>query len=201
MSSLLSLKSSDSKLASSLIARALFDYPLFCHLIRDPQQRKQLLPILTGYLVRAGVLYGEVNITSPKMKGVAVWMPPKTHISTLELLFQVGVITCPLRLGLKAFQGVWHYVQHVERLCQRYLNSDYWYLQVISVDSPHQKQGYGKSLIKPMLKRFSKQKIPCCLDTEEESNVAYYQQYGFQVIDANTIAGTNNTCWFMVKEP
>ncbi len=201
MSSLLRLNYSDSQLASKLIARALYDYPLFRYLIPDPQQRKQRLPILTGYLVRAGVLYGEVYITSTKMEGIAVWLPPNTDVSILELLFRVGVITCPFKLGLKAFQGVWNYVQHIESICQRHINGDYWYLQVISVDSTYQKQGYGRCLIEPMLTRFSQQKIPCCLDTEEESNVTYYQQYGFEVIEASTIAGTNNICWFMVKEP
>jgi ribosomal protein S18 acetylase RimI-like enzyme len=201
MTSLIRLSSSDTNLASNLIARTLYNYPLFRSLIPDPQQRKKHLPLLTGYLVRAGMLYGETYITSPKMEGIAVWLPPNTDISIVELLFRVGIITCPFRLGLKAFQGIWNYRQHIEELCQRHLNGDYWYLQVIGVDSPYQKQGYGRCLIEPMLARFSEQKIPCCLDTEEENNVTYYKRYGFQVVEASTIAGTNNICWFMVKEP
>lgn len=201
MSSLIRLSSSDTKLASNLIARALYDYPLFRYLIPDPQQRKKRLPVLTGYLVRVGVLYGEVYMTSTKMEGVAVWLPPNTDISILNLLFRVGIIACPFKLGLKAFQGVWSYVQHIEKLGQDHINGSYWYLQVISVDSPYQKQGYGRCLIEPMLRQFSEQKIPCCLDTEEENNVTYYERYGFQVVEASKIPGTNNICWFMVKKP
>jgi ribosomal protein S18 acetylase RimI-like enzyme len=201
MSSLIRLNWSDTKLASYLLARALYNYPLFGYFIPDPQQRKKRLPVLTGYLVRAGMLYGYVYITSPQMEGVAVWMPPKTNISSLELLFRVGVITAPVRLGFKAFQGIWKTMQHIEELCQRHINGDYWYLQVISVDSPDQKQGYGRALIEPMLARFSEQNLPCCLDTEEENNVIYYERYGFQVVEASIIPGTNNVCWFMVKQP
>ena len=47
MSSLIRLSSSDTKLASNLIARALYDYPLFRYLIPDPQQRKKRLPVLS----------------------------------------------------------------------------------------------------------------------------------------------------------
>ena len=201
MSSLLRLSPSDTLLVSNLIARALYDYPLFRYLIPDPQQRTKRLPVLTSYLVRVGMLYGYVYITSPNLEGVAVWLPPNTDVSIFQLLFRVGVITCPFKLGLKPFQGIWNYIQHIETVCQRYLKDDYWYLQVISVDSPYQKQGYGRRLIEPMLARFSQQNLPCCLDTEEESNVNYYSRYGFQVVEASIIPGTNNTCWFMVKQP
>ena len=201
MPSLLRLKPSETKKASHLLARALYDYPLFCSLLPDPQQRTQHLPILTGYLVRAGMLYGSVYTTSPNMEGVAVWLPPQTKVSLLELLFRVGVITCPYHFGFKAFQGIWNYVQHIEDISQRYINGDYWYLQVIGIDYPYQRQGYGQHLIRPMLAQFSQQQIPCCLDTEEESTVNYYQRYGFKVVDASPIPGTNNTCWFMLKEP
>ncbi|MGH2412533.1 MAG: GNAT family N-acetyltransferase [Microcystaceae cyanobacterium] len=201
MSSLIRLSSSETQLASNVIARALYNYPLFRSLMPDPQQRKNRLPLLTGYLVRAGMLYGEAYTTSAKMEGVAVWLAPNTDISVLELLFRVGLIACPLTLGLKVFQGAWNYVQHIEKLSQRHLSGSSWYLQVIGVTPAYQKQGYGRSLIEPMLARFREQKIPCCLDTEEENNVAYYERYGFEVVEASTIAGTNNVCWFMVKEP
>ena len=201
MSPLLRLEPSDAKLASNLIARTLFNYPLFCYLIPDAQQRTKRLSVLTGYLVRVGILYGEVYITSEKMEGIAVWLPPKTNVAIFDLLFRVGVITCPFKLGFKAFKGIWSYVQHIETVCQNRLQTDYWYLQVIGVDSPYQKQGYGRSLIEPMLARFSAQNLPCCLDTEEESNVAYYERYGFEVIETSIIPGTNNTCWIMVKQP
>lgn len=198
---LLRLSPSDTQLASNLIARALHDYPLFRYLIPDARQRTKRLPMLTGYLVRVGILYGEVHITSPNLEGVAVWLPPNTDVSILQLLFRVGVITCPFKLGVKSFQGIWNYKQHIEALEKRHAIGTHWYLQVISVDSPYQRQGYGKSLIEPMLARFSQQNLPCYLDTEEENNVAYYQQFDFQVVEASMIPGTNNTCWFMVKQP
>ncbi len=201
MSSLLRLSPSDTQLASNIIARALYDYPLFRYLIPESEPRTKRLPALTNYLVRVGMLYGYVYITSPNLEEVAVWLPPNTDVLIFQLLFRVGVITCPFKLGVKPFQGIWNYVQHIEDLCQRHLQGDYWYLQVISVDSPYQKQGYGRSLIEPMLARFSRQNLPCCLDTEEESNVTYYQRYGFQVVEASIISKTDNTCWFMVKQP
>ncbi len=201
MSSLLRLSRSNIQLASNLIARALYDYPLFRYLISDPEQRRKRLPVLTGYLVRVGMLYGEVYTTSPNLEGVAVWLPPKTNVSIFQLLFRVGVITCPFKLGIKPFQGIWNYMQHIEAVEKRNAIDNRWYLQVISVDSPYQKQSYGRSLIEPMLARFSQQNLPCCLDTEEEHNVIYYERYGFEVVEASIIPGTNNTCWFMVKQP
>jgi ribosomal protein S18 acetylase RimI-like enzyme len=195
------LSPSDTLSASNLIARALCDYPLFRYLILDSQQRKARLPALTNYLVRAGILYGEVYITSPNMEGVAVWLPPNTNVSIFELLFRVGVITCPFKLGIKAFQGIWNYIQHIEAFEKRNAIANYWYLQVISIDPPYQRQGYGKSLIEPMLSRFSEQNISCYLDTEEENNVAYYEKYGFEVVETGIIPRKNNTCWIMVKKP
>ncbi len=124
MSSLLRLAPSDSKLASNLLARTLHDYPLFRYFIPDVQQRTKRLSVLTSYLVKVGMLYGEVYITLPKIEGVAVWLPPKTDVAIFDLLFRVGVITCPFRLGFRAFKGIWSYVQHIETVCQRHLQSD-----------------------------------------------------------------------------
>ena len=201
MSPLLRLSTADKDLASNLIARALYDYPLFRYLIPDDRQRTKRLPILTGYLVRVGLLYGEVYITSPNLEGVAVWLPPKLNLNLVDLLFRIGIVTCPFKLGFKAFNNILSYISHVETVCQTQLSTDYWYLQVISVDLAYQKQCYGKRLIEPMLAKFKAQNLPCCLDTEEESSVAYYERYGFEVIDESPIAGTNSNCWIMVKYP
>jgi hypothetical protein len=45
-----------------------------------------------------------------------------------------------------------------------------------------------------------REQLPCCLDTENEVNVPMYEHFGFRVLEASPIPGTDRTVWLMFRE-
>jgi ribosomal protein S18 acetylase RimI-like enzyme len=58
--------------------------------------------------------------------------------------------------------------------------SDY-YLFILAVDPKFQKQGFASELIRPMLKKFDKNKLTCSLDTTDSDNIKMYEHFGFEL--------------------
>ena len=69
-----------------------------------------------------------------------------------------------------------------------------------ATDPLFQGRGVGKSLVGPMLERADGVGVPTYLETQKESNLAYYQRFGFNVIDEFSV----DECppvWTMQREP
>jgi ribosomal protein S18 acetylase RimI-like enzyme len=76
----------------------------------------------------------------------------------------------------------------------------YWYLLVVGVDPAFQARGIGGRLIAPVLHRADEQGLPCYLETETESNVAFYQRRGFVVVAEKDVPGYHFHIWLMLRE-
>jgi ribosomal protein S18 acetylase RimI-like enzyme len=184
MGELFRLTHADLKPAIAVLTRSLHDDPLFRRLIPDDEQRKALLPKILSYLVREGLLCGEVFVTSPAMEGVAVWHRPSVAASTFAKLFRAGFAEIPFVCGMKLSYRLHMCHEHLDGLRSRYVPLPHWNLQLLGVDPSQQRRGYGQRLLEPMLRRFDCDQAVCCLDTQNSVNVAYYERYGFRVVTA-----------------
>ena len=63
-----------------------------------------------------------------------------------------------------------------------------------------QGQGIGGRLIQPVLVQADKDGMPCYLETQTESNVAFYQRRGFEVISDGQAPGEGFRIWTMLRE-
>lgn len=75
----------------------------------------------------------------------------------------------------------------------------HWYLQLLGVDPGHQGQGYATALVNPMLARFDREGLPCCLDTMNGDNVAFYERFGFRVAAKSLVPKTQIGLWLMAR--
>jgi GNAT superfamily N-acetyltransferase len=53
----------------------------------------------------------------------------------------------------------------------------------LSVRPECQRRGLGSALVEPILDRADRDALPCWLETFDPANVAFYQRFGFEVID------------------
>jgi len=79
-------------------------------------------------------------------------------------------------------------------------DTHHWYLMVIGVDPMYQGRGYASALIKPTLAQIDREHLPCYLETNNERNVPIFEHYGFKVVEAGIIPGTNVSHWAMLRE-
>ena len=84
---------------------------------------------------------------------------------------------------------------------QKIINFPHWYLSPIGVDPIYQGKGFASKLMKSMLMRLDKDKIPCFLEAQTKKNVEIYQHYGFEVVGETTIPLANIPHWVMLRKP
>jgi ribosomal protein S18 acetylase RimI-like enzyme len=93
------------------------------------------------------------------------------------------------------------YESHTSDLRRRYLSGPHWYLQMLAVDPQYQGRGYAACLLHTMFARLDRDRLPCCLDTENGKNVAFYARFGFKLMEATVIPKSEVRCWFMKRDP
>jgi ribosomal protein S18 acetylase RimI-like enzyme len=191
-----------SKQAGETLARAFQDDALFVYLIPDATKRQTLLPTFLEIMARYGILYGEVYATSSLMEGVACWFPPgKTEMTLRRVIRVAGFPLIYYYVKYRDFLSrFFSYNEYAAMLHHRYANAPHWYLSPIGVDPKLQGKGYGSKLLKSMLSRIDQEHLPCFVETQSKKNVAFYEHFGFQVVEKGTIPGTNLTHWAMLRE-
>ncbi|MDO9579913.1 MAG: hypothetical protein Q7J06_05025, partial [Bacteroidales bacterium] len=90
--------------AAGMLARAFQDDPLMAYFFPDASERENRLPYIFEFLIRYGILYGEVYATSPNLEGVAVWLPSEKVDMTPWRMIRSGDFSILFRLGTKSLR-------------------------------------------------------------------------------------------------
>jgi GNAT superfamily N-acetyltransferase len=74
-----------------------------------------------------------------------------------------------------------------------------WFLDMLAVHPTRQRQGLGGALLRHGLALAERDGLPAILETSQRANVAYYQAYGFELVDEATSPDGGPPIWFMRK--
>ena len=182
-----------------MFARAFRDDPLNSYCIQDASQREDISYHVFEFLIRLGVSYGEVYVTSPNLEGAAVWMPPDSRL-TLWRVIQNGVFSFCFKMGRKYILRALPPQYFLFSIHKHHTPFRHWYLWLIGVDPMFQGKGYASRLMKPMLARIDREHLPCYVETQNENDVPIYQHYGFKIVEEAIIPGTGVGLWAMLRE-
>jgi GNAT superfamily N-acetyltransferase len=185
---------------AEVISRAFHEDPLYAYIIPDESERKRYFP----YIFRAYIWYclhfGEVYASSPNLEGIALWLPSEFAYITPERSKECGDEVFFYMLGKKYLERL-SVTAHPNEMHEELIKEPHTYLMVIAVDPEFQRKGYGKTLLLPMMKKLDENNQKCYLDTNKESNVWYYQNFGFEVLKEFKIKNTGITNWSMLRIP
>jgi GNAT superfamily N-acetyltransferase len=159
------------------------EYPSFRHLFPDPSRRAKALRAFFEATVRDAIGYGSVLAvgTGSRIDATAVWLPPGTFPWTAaRKLRATPAFTRVLLAEPRAFPAFARYGGVVERA---HRHDESWYLVVLSVRPEAQRRGLGSQLVEPILEHADREGVPCRLETADPANVAYYQRFGFTVLE------------------
>lgn len=189
------------KRASEVLAASFFDYPMFTFYFPDPKRRTRYLPWYFRNVLNCALRYGEVY-TNPEISGVIFTLPPGHTKITLWEYIQNGFLLTPFLLGFRNYKQSMECEDFVgdtqERLMQ---GRPHFYLWGLAVEPGQKARGIGMALMQPVLAKADAQKMPLYLETHDESNVGYYQKYGFGLIHAVEIPKYKLPIWCMLREP
>jgi len=199
MGTLVRLGKADIGPASRMLARAFVDYPLLVHAVPDPARREREAAFFAQFDLHYGIRYGEVYATSPRMEGVAVWVPSERLPMTTRRL--LGAV--PWRVIAALGRGVGRRLvgpsRHIDARHEVLAPFRHWFLSLLGVAPESQRHGFAGALLRPMLAAIDARGLPCYLETMEGRNVARYEHFGFKVLEESGVPGASLTSWAMLR--
>jgi ribosomal protein S18 acetylase RimI-like enzyme len=169
--------------AAAPIAAGHADYPSFRFVFPDPRRRAKLLPVFFEATVRDAIPYGAVLAAThgDRVDATAVWLPPGGFPWTLRRKLRAAPSLARVMVAApRSFPMFMRYGANIEAT---HRDEQHWYLVVLSVRPECQRRGLGSALVEPILDRADRDALPCQLETSDPANVAFYQRFGFEVID------------------
>ncbi len=189
------------KAVGQALADAFIDDPINCYVLPDAQRRRKLLAWIFPRWVRVMVRRGNAYTTSD-FAGGALWRSPglSTWIWVWDQM-RAGLLCAPFKL----YPGeLWRFHKvHGEatRRMRRSLTAPHWVLDVLGVAPARHGQGVARCMLAPTLSLADKQKLPCYLITNKETNIGIYNRFGFEVIQSGLLPGSAVMFYEMRRPP
>ena len=187
--------------AAGICARAFVHSPHIGYFFPDEARREDDARALFEMRIRYGLQKGEVYAPSPKLEGIAVWIPSKHANMTMWGQLRAGGMRLYRSVGSDPVARMTHVEKHNDLLRETFVPEPYMFLSILAVDPDHQGKGHASRLIEAMLHRLDRDRIPCYLETTEEAIVSFYRRFGFIRGDASAVPGTDLTVWPMLRVP
>lgn len=195
----LTLKERDA--GAAVLGRAFAEYELLRYYFPNETERRAVADTFASISVSLCLKYGEVYRSSEKLEGVAAWLPPgKAPFGGWQIVRSVplGILA---RFGRQGAGRMWAYGRFVDNLHRKLVPYPHWYLQIIGVAPAYQGQGFSSRLLRPVLERIDRERMPCFLETNNEKNAAIYRRFGFEVVSEDKLPGTEVTSFAMLRKP
>ncbi len=183
----------------AVAARAFWDDPMFNFFTPDLLVQHKNLVGFFAAVIHDCVKHGEVWVAKlgPTIAGVAGWLPPGVFPATggARALRQ-GLHIAPTLVPSPRRQTAY---KMLNEMTARHPHDEHWYLAILGTDPLYQRRGVGKALLEPKLARADEAGMATYLKTQTESNLAYYQRFGFEVVDEFTV-DDSPPLWQMQRE-
>jgi len=194
----LTLKERDA--GAAVLGRAFAEYELFRYYFPDETERRAAANTYASVSLSVCLKYGGVYASSEKIKGVAAWLPPGKSPFGLRQVIRSVALPILVRFGRQGAGRMWTYGRFVDDHHRRLVPFPHWYLEIIGVDPAYQGQGFSSRLLRPVLERIDRERMPCFLETNTGKNVTIYRRSGFEVVSEDRMPGTELTIFAMLRK-
>jgi ribosomal protein S18 acetylase RimI-like enzyme len=183
-----------------LFACAFLNDPLYEYIFPEAATRETLAAWDLGKTVHYGIRFGEVYATST-LSGCAVWLPPGETDFTEERMAQIGMLDSARHIGADAEKRLMTFVAESEEFHKRVTPHPHWYLVLLGVDPPSQREGIGSTMLAPVFAKADAGGFPIYLETAKASNILFYQKHGFDVRAGAALSDGGAYLWYLVRNP
>jgi ribosomal protein S18 acetylase RimI-like enzyme len=188
---------SDVREVAAVLGRAFVDDPVMAYLLPGERDRRRAAALFAAtskwyYMQHEAT---EIIWEDGQVRGAAVWAPPGQWSPPMgRQLLALPSVLAALRMRVTAASVLFAASAKVHPV------APHWYLTAIGVDPEAQGKGFGAALLRFRLKRCDETGAPAYLEASKFANVAYYERFGFQVLDEIPVDG-GPTTWGMWREP
>ena len=124
--------------------------------------------------------------------GAALWFGPgvEPDVNPIIEMLEQTIFESDLADVFAVFEQMSHY----------HSKEPHWYLPSIGVEPTQQGKGYGSALMQHVLKQCDRDRIPAYLEASRPANILFYEQHGFDLIDAIQV-GESPPIFPMIRYP
>jgi GNAT superfamily N-acetyltransferase len=185
----------ESQRLGTALARAFNDDPVMSWVVPDDASRLRRLE--RGFGLFAGRLWlrHDECYTTDRGIGAAMWLPPgRWRVSIARQLALLPPVAAALgRHTLRLLRAT-------RAIEARHPDDPHYYLAALGVEPEWQGRGFGAALMRPVLERCDRDRIPAYLEASTPRNRALYERHGFEVVEEMTVADSP-PFWRMWREP
>jgi len=201
------LKAADRGRASSVLFEAFLHDPFFAYLLGPRCTDERVATSFHRFTINVGLRYGVVQAPSAGIEGVAIWLPPGHTAITVWNAIMSGVLGIKgatvrhVKDVIRFVSRMVAYSSYAATLHEKHAPMPHWYLMVIGIGDAYRGMGYASRLLRPMLAQCDSKRLPCYLETHNPTNVDLYRHFGFSVMEAGTLPGSDTRQWAMLRKP
>jgi GNAT superfamily N-acetyltransferase len=170
-----------------LSSRAFFDDPFFTYLLPDDEMRRTRLPYFFRSVYTHMGEHGRivtVRNDADEALGVAAWLTTGGY--PLPMKVQLRQVPSSLRAFYRRPKSLAIGNRYMARLIRAHRKDPQWYLMVLCADPPAQRSGVGTMLLEHAFSFVDAEGVGSHLETPRFDNVAYYQRFGYELIETLT---------------
>ncbi len=195
------VKKSEIREATFVLADAFKEDPLFKAIFGDAIKNSYKYTFFAKFMLRYCHKYGVVYASSENFEGIMAITQDEYTYMILWRMIRSGSIFPFLGIGFKSFMMAASALGPIDVVRKKHMkNKSFAYLQIIGVASENQGKGHGGKLLKELTAMTDEAKLPIYLETETESNVRFYERYGFKTLEEMNLPVINQPMWAMLRE-
>jgi GNAT superfamily N-acetyltransferase len=177
------------------LARSFYDDPIFSWIAPDNARRLNELEQGFGLFARRVWFPQDEAYTTDRLIGGAFWMPPdKWHLSLLSQLAMLPSMAIIIRRDLPRLMRILNTIE------AKHPHEKHYYLPIIGVAPEWQGRGFGAAIMRPILERCDRERIPAYLEASSPRNRALYERHDFAVVEEIRVKDSP-PLWRMWRDP
>lgn len=186
---------SDVAEATEVISQSFMEDPLCAFMLPRQESRLDTLRIFFTLMSELAIRNRCVLGVGQPLQGVAFWESPgqeSLSISLKSLGKFLPLLFSPYPIGYMRAKPIF---KQTAEMHKKYADRPHFYLDNIGVLPSAQGKGLASKLIRPILEMADAQKVAVYTDTVTESNVGFYEHFGFENVEKSEVPKTGITVW------
>ena len=166
----------------------------------DPVVRQEAMLKYFDYSMKEGQKYGELYIPGRDSFGASVWSKPINDPLASQIHGEKKAFIRQ-HLGEATLRKYSDIVEFMAQSAKDVVPNDSWYLSIVGIAPQFQGQGLGSTLVKPILDKADKMRVPSYAETFTPRNKNFYNRLGYQAVASFVEPVTGSEYWIMFREP
>lgn len=181
---------------SRAMARAFYDDPVAGHwCLADESHRVRRLERGFELFLQRIYLAHDACYATEGIAGGAFWLPAgKWKLGGLE---QLRLVARMARVHGRALPRILQVLSFLEA---RHPHMPHYYLAFVGVEPEWRGRGIGSALLRPVLERCDRERMPAYLEASSARNRALYERHGFEVVEEVRLPAGGPPMWLMWRE-